>query len=601
MVPSDLKNWLRNNLLDVIPMAIAVIDSNFDIVYANHFFEEMFGAWKGKKCYSVYKSSNSMCLQCKGVDAFKDGKPIISEEIGFNKSGKLTKYINHTVPIVDDEGEVTFLVEMATDITETENIRKENQLLFDQVPCSILVIDRDFKIVRTNKKVLEKFGDLSGRHCFKSLKGFDHKCSECTANQTFKDGGMHIGHHVWRGNDGRDIHSQVTTVPLLKEDGKFDVVMEMAVDITHTLELEGELKKAHSSMEAMIETSMDGIVAIDDENDVTIFNKAARELFKAEYGVNINLESIQSMLPEGFLVQVLSGPGQVYLPEAEVLAMNGDIIPVRIAGNRISFEGKKPGVAIYIQDLRELKNLENEKLEAERMAAVGQTVAGLAHGVKNLITGLEGGMYIMNSGMKKGDVSRIQNGLEMLDRNIGRVSTFVKEFLNFSKGREIRVDRCLPSKIAEDVVELYSRQASEYQIQLECRTDGPVDFAMMDSEGIHECITNLVGNAIDACRMSDDQGGSHVLVRTFEENDAIVFEVIDNGCGMDYEIKKKVFTNFFTTKGLGGTGIGLLRTKKIVQEHGGRIDLESEPLKGTTFRILLPRHRLPRLPESKES
>jgi PAS domain S-box-containing protein len=589
----DLKTWVNENLFNVVPVAIAVIDNDFNLVYANNFFEKMFGTWEGKKCYSVYKNRNSMCLHCKGAGAFKDGKPSISEEIGFNKSGELTKYIKHNVPIVDENGEVTFLIEMATDITETEKIKKENQLLFDQVPCSILVIDKDFKIVRTNAKVREIFGDLSGKYCYETLKGFDAKCAECTASQTFKDGKMHTGIHVWKGKEGQDIYSQVSTVPLLIEDGKFDMVMEMAVDITHTLELEGELDKAYSFMKAMIETSIDGIVAIDDENNVRIFNKAARQLFKIKTGGNFGLEVLQTMLPEGFMNQVLAGPGHVYLPEADVTDIDGEKLPVRIAGNRIDFKGKNPGVAFYIQDLRELKNLEKQKLEAERLAAVGQTVAGLAHGVKNLLTGLEGGMYIMNSGMKKGNVSRIQNGLEMLDRNIARVSTFVKEFLNFSKGRQIKVANCLPAKIAEDVVELYSRRASEHNIKLECKNDHSMKSAMLDSDGIHECITNLVGNAIDACRMSEDVGETHVLVRTYEENETIVFEVVDDGCGMEYEIKKKVFTNFFTTKGLGGTGIGLLRTKKIVQEHGGSVELESEPGKGSTFKILLPRKRLP--------
>jgi signal transduction histidine kinase len=86
-----------------------------------------------------------------------------------------------------------------------------------------------------------------------------------------------------------------------------------------------------------------------------------------------------------------------------------------------------------------------------------------------------------------------------------------------------------------------------------------------------------------------------VTVRTFEKNGIITYEVSDNGGGMDYEVKKKVFTTFFTTKGLGGSGLGLLMTKKIVQEHGGKIDLESKPGEGTTFRIKFPRRRLPKI------
>ena len=155
-----------------------------------------------------------------------------------------------------------------------------------------------------------------------------------------------------------------------------------------------------------------------------------------------------------------------------------------------------------------------------------------------------------------------------------------------------------PAAIAKEVVDLYSVKAKELGIALVCESGGPVHDAALDGEGMHECLANLVGNAIDACMASDKGKPCHVWVKVREENGAVVYEVVDDGCGMDYEVKQKVFTNFFTTKGLGGTGLGLLMTKKIVQEHGGTIEMESELHQGTTFRIVLPRHRLPRISAS---
>jgi PAS domain S-box-containing protein len=519
----------------------------------------------------------------------------VNDEVGYDKSGQLTRYIKHTIPVVDEEGNIPFLVEMSTDITETEQIRREHQLLFDQVPCNILIIDRNFRITKTNERFRQMFEDPEGRYCFEALKGFEHKCSECTARQTFADGQMHTGHHVWKSKKGKTEHLLVTTVPLRLVDDSFDLVMEMAVDITKTLKLEDELKIAHTFMESMIATSMDGIIAVDGNGDVTIFNRAARNIFNITDNKRVSREELTSMLPEGFLDQVAKGSGHVYLPETKVKTIEGKTLPVRLAGTKLLVGDRSMGMAFSIQDLREIKQLENDKMEAERLAAVGQTVAGLAHGVKNLLTGLEGGMYMLNSGMNKSNAERVQKGMEMLVRNIDRISTFVKEFLSFSKGREIQVELSNPAKIAEEVVDLYTAQARELGIELVNERIGDIDSALMDHESMHECLTNLVGNAIDACRMSDNEGGCHVWVRTFEENGVIVYEVVDDGCGMDYEVKKKVFTTFFTTKGLGGTGIGLLMTKKIVQEHGGKIDVESEPGHGSTFRIRLPRNRLPKI------
>ncbi len=113
----------------------------------------------------------------------------------------------------------------------------------------------------------------------------------------------------------------------------------------------------------------------------------------------------------------------------------------------------------------------------------------------------------------------------------------------------------------------------------------------METSGIHTCLANLVSNAIDACKTSK-KGTCAVSLRVREGDGTIVFEVEDTGCGMDAEVREKVFTSFFTTKGLGGTGLGLLVTKKIVREHGGRIEVESEPDKGSCFRIEIPRNDL---------
>jgi len=598
--PFKLDNWIRENLFDVAPMAIAVINPEFDIVYANRAFGMMFGAWQKRKCFAVYKDRDSICLDCKGGEAFKDGVSRVNEEVGYNKNGRLTRYIKHTIPVIDEEGDIPFLVEMATDITETEQIKKEHQLLFDQVPCSILLIDRNYRIARTNKRVTSSFGDLTGRHCYKALKGEEEKCSQCTSRLTFEDGKMHTGHHIWKSPSGKPIHYQVTTVPLITgENNEFDLVMEMAVDITQTLKLKDELKIAHSFMETMIATSIDGIITTDMEENVRIFNKAARNIFQIPDNMTVSQKELVDMLPPGFYDQVSAGPGHVFLPECEITTTNDEKIPVRITGTRIQGNGHKMGMAFSIQDIREIKALESGKLEAERLAAVGQTVAGLAHGVKNLITGLEGGMYMLNSGMKKSDTDRIFKGMEMLDRNIGRVSKFVREFLNFSKGREIKVQLNDPIEIAKEVVDLYSQKAASLDIDLLLEAEDEISPAHMDSASMHECLTNLVGNAIDACRLSEEEKKYHVLVKVFEKDDILFYEVVDDGCGMDYEVKRKVFTSFFTTKGLGGTGLGLLMTQKSIQEHGGKIELTSEPGQGTTFRIILPRKRLPKTVEEE--
>ena len=579
---SDLERWVNLQLIETIPLGIAIIDPKYNLVYANNTFEQLFGDWKNRKCYNDYKSQNEMCAHCESSSTFTDGTPRVNEEVGYDKNGRHINYLQHASPIVDEDGNFPYIVHIFTNITEATQIRDEHQILFDQVPCNILLIDKNFRIVKANKRLRDSIGNPEGKLCFETLKGLKHKCSECTARQTFE----------------QPLHLHVITIPLKRKDGSFDVVMEMAVDVTETMKLQDGLKFAHTYLNTIISTSMDGIFAVNEKGKVTIFNPAARKFFKIKDNQVVSREDFTAMLPNDFLAKVFEQREHVYLPEAEVKSIDGKTFPVRLVGNKLMVDDKSIGMAFSVQDLREIKQLEREKLEAERLSAVGQTVAGLAHGIKNLNTALEGGMYMLKTGLAKGNIDRIQKGMEMLARNIERISTFVKAFLSFSKGREIQVKICDPAEIAKEVVDLYVVKADKLGITLKYEKIGDIDPAPIDFESMHECLTNLVGNAIDACQMSDENS-CYVTVRTFEEYNTIIYEVADNGCGMDYEIKRKVFTTFFTTKGLGGSGIGLLMTKKIVHEHGGTIDLKSKPGKGTTFSIRLPRRRLPKLVEKE--
>jgi signal transduction histidine kinase len=152
--------------------------------------------------------------------------------------------------------------------------------------------------------------------------------------------------------------------------------------------------------------------------------------------------------------------------------------------------------------------------------------------------------------------------------------------------------------VAGKVVDLFKDKAEMAGIRLRFDPQPEVPPAFMDEEGIHTCLVNLVSNALDACETSD-RPDPEVTLRTRDEGGALVLEVADTGTGIDYEIRKKVFTTFFSTKGSGkGTGLGLLTTRKIVQQHGGRVSFESTAGAGSVFRLEFPHDRLPR-PEAE--
>jgi signal transduction histidine kinase len=288
------------------------------------------------------------------------------------------------------------------------------------------------------------------------------------------------------------------------------------------------------------------------------------------------------------------------MPEVCLQSAQQEEIPVRFSAVELK-SGRRPlGRAAFMQDLRELKRLEQQNLDAERLATVGQTVAGLAHTIKNLLTGLEGGMYMVDSGLRRSDAARLTAGWEMLQRNFEKTTSLVKDFLAFAKGRTPELCPTDPNSLAQEIVNLYVDAARLQGVALTFEPQADVKPAPLDPQGIETCITNLISNAIDAAATRPERDGK-VTLSTREQADELAFEVTDNGGGMDWEVKGKVFTTFFTTKGNKGTGLGLLTTEKVVHEHGGTIDVESTPGVGSTFRIRLSRQRLQAIAQAASS
>jgi signal transduction histidine kinase len=241
-------------------------------------------------------------------------------------------------------------------------------------------------------------------------------------------------------------------------------------------------------------------------------------------------------------------------------------------------------IALAIRNVQLTRNA----VESARLAAVGQAVAGVAHCMKNLLCGVQGGLYILKKYMANVTSETALLGMGMVERGFSHLVELVRDMLSYSKERKPEYRQVDLNDALRSVVESMQPAAKERGVLLIAEPylgEGPVE---LDREGIHHCMLNLVGNAIDACRAS----GARVLLKALPMGSQWVsIEVKDEGCGMDEKTRKRLFQPFFSSKGTRGTGLGLSVTQKIVSEHCGRVEVESEEGKGSTFRILLPKRR----------
>lgn len=597
VLEKELENRLGRSLFELVPFNVAVIDRELHVVAANSNFEEFFGEWHGRYCYEICKGAAQQCSKCQALRTFEDGRVRVSDESGVDRHGRACHYVVHLAPVKDADGRVQYVIQMTTDLTETRRWQREYNLFFERVPCYVSVIDRNFRIVRANEKFREGFGEAEGRYCYEAYKRRKKPCPHCPAALTFQDGADHVSEQVGVHKDGTPAYYVVTASALSRGRHGVAHVIEMATDITEIHKLEIKLKRADDFYESLVRNSPSGILAVDAAGEIRIINAAARSLLNWRSRRPPTPDLLRTMLPEEFFGATQENEVLANIPEASLHAVGGEEVPVRFSAVELRSRGTKLGRAALMQDLREVKRLEQQRLEAERLAAVGQTVAGLAHSIKNLLMGLEGGMYMVDTGIRRGDADRLVNGWEILKRNFEKTTALVKDFLSFAKGRLPELELTDPNVLARNIVELYRDAALKQGVALLLEACPEVREAMLDPRGMETCLTNLVSNGIDAATTPKQRGG-RVVVRTREEGGELVFEVADNGCGIDQEIKSKIFTTFFTTKGGKGTGLGLLTTRKIVQEHGGQVEMKSLPGQGSTFRIRLPRTHLEALAAS---
>jgi signal transduction histidine kinase len=226
-------------------------------------------------------------------------------------------------------------------------------------------------------------------------------------------------------------------------------------------------------------------------------------------------------------------------------------------------------------------------VQAERLAAIGQTIAALSHHIKNILQALDSGSEILEMGLKEKDDGLLQQGWRMAARAQRKIRDLVMDMLSYSKEREPAVEPTDLNQIVTDVVEMMQGRARDAGIKLECSLEENLPITPADPEGIHRALLNIVGNAVDAV---EDRKHPQVKVGTRfdKENGWVRILVLDNGVGIPPEQLADIFKPFVSTKGSKGTGLGLAVSRKILREHGGDILVQSQPGKTTMFTLRLP-------------
>lgn len=231
-----------------------------------------------------------------------------------------------------------------------------------------------------------------------------------------------------------------------------------------------------------------------------------------------------------------------------------------------------------------------ENLRSERAAAIGMAVAGMSHHIKNLLSNLEISLEMVDKGVEQDNAQFLQTGWGVLKRNVGRVSDVVGDMLAFAKPRTPHREWCDLSRLRDALAETARDRVRKGNVDFQIDALHAPERVYVDCAGFERCVLNLLTNAFDALGAA----GGRVRLHAFaDDSGAFIVRVQDDGPGIPPDVAKTIFDPFFSTKGSGGTGLGLAVTQKIALEHGGDIHLDRAAQRGACFVL--------RFPQPKES
>jgi signal transduction histidine kinase len=216
-------------------------------------------------------------------------------------------------------------------------------------------------------------------------------------------------------------------------------------------------------------------------------------------------------------------------------------------------------------------------------------IGSISHGIKGLLTGLDGGIYLLDSGFAKKNDDQIKEGWDVIKLTVERIRKMVSDILFYAKERDLRRERIDVRNFVEEIAKELNPKLKDQKIRLEVDFGTNLGEFEIDATYVHSALLNIIENATDACLRDQTKQSHKIIFAASKDEEIITFEITDNGIGMDGETQDKIFTPFFSSKGTKGTGLGLFIANTIIKQHGGDINVKSRIGQGTRFQIRIPR------------
>jgi PAS domain S-box-containing protein len=463
----------------------------------------------------------------------------------------------------------------------------------DTLPDAVYIFGTDKRLTRINRagEVLEQAARsfLARRRCCEMLWGVEG--SDCMVDRAMAGGGA-VEVELPAGNKSpRPL--LVRVIPTSKQHQRETATgcIVVARDISELRHAEEEASKQRAFLASLADLAPDEIYTLDSECRFTWMNKRAEVdsgltpsvLLGQEFSMVVAAESKDEV--KAMLQSALAGEEKQF--ELRTICADGRVRCMEAHTTPLWNDGAITGVMVFMGDITERKLAQERAARSDKLRALGELAAGVAHNLNNSLTVIQGRaqLLLMRSAADEGN----KKSLEVITQAVGDCSQTLRRLLDFSRRDSTRVSAPVDlSELITSSVEIgrpkWQAEAPHRTGTVEVRVDAPRPVMTLgDSSELREVVLNLIFNAVDAM----PKGGT-IELGTRVDGQTARFWVADTGSGMTAEVSARIFEPFYSTKGERGTGLGLSASHGIIENHGGDINVTSELGKGTRFEVILP-------------
>jgi len=473
---------------------------------------------------------------------------------------------------------------MSAFISQVASDAQGGMRYFNELPYFVSIHDRECKVLAANGIYSRYLGNRLYQNSWGIYAGRRATRNGCPVGRTLRHESVMKTRALVRYASGAQVPVTVHTAPIYDNDGNIDLVIEIFAGTKEIERLAEESRRTHQRYEQLFNAVPSSIVVLDRRFRINAANRVFRENYGDHTGrlfFDVFRPGIFPAYRDPISRTVRSGEAQ----QGDMVLTNDEGVKTNVMAWTSPIKtatGKLIQVLAIFADVTQLRKLQTN------LANLGLMVSTLSHDLKGSLTGLDAGVYMIDSGFYRNRPARIEEGLDTVRLMTERIRKLVTDILYYAKERDIHPVPTDVQQFAGDVAANMATKVKGANIQFNPQIPDVSLEMSIDADLLRTALYNIIDNAVEACIESPLPGQHRIDFLAEVHPERVVFIVEDTGGGMSPEKARTIFDLFSSTKGRRGTGIGLYVTRKIVQKHGGTVAVKSRPGEGSRFEIELP-------------